>query len=112
MSSISTHVLDLVRGGPARGLAITLESQVGGDWVTVASGQTNDDGRIGDLVPRGSSVSGVFRITFETGAWYAAKGERCFYPRVPIIFEIPAPGEHYHVPLLIGPYGYSTYRGS
>jgi 5-hydroxyisourate hydrolase len=114
MSSVSTHVLDLVRGGPAVGVAIRLEHQdpETGRFSLLTSGETNADGRIPDLLPRGGDALGIFRIHFATGAWYAQRGERCFYPEVSITFEIPKPGEHYHVPLLIGPYGYSTYRGS
>ncbi len=112
MSSISTHVLDLVRGAPAVDVPVTLDRLEGGDWKLLAHGRTDADGRIKDLVPRGSDVSGIFRITFDTGAHYAAQGTKGFYPTVPIIFEVPEPGQHYHVPLLIGPYGYSTYRGS
>ncbi len=114
MSSVSTHVLDLVRGGPAVGVAIELQRQdpESGTFRTLASGLTNADGRIPDLLPRGGDAQGIFRIHFATGPWYTQRGERCFYPEVSITFEIPQAGEHYHVPLLIGPYGYSTYRGS
>jgi 5-hydroxyisourate hydrolase len=112
MSSISTHVLDLVRGRPAAGVRVTLEQLRSGAWEQVAHGQTDADGRIKDLVPRGSDISGVFRITFETKSYFETIGSPCFYPHVPIVFEVPSPGEHYHVPLLVGPYGYSTYRGS
>jgi 5-hydroxyisourate hydrolase len=112
MSSISTHVLDLVKGGPAQGVPVTLEQLEGERWVVLAAGSTDADGRLKDLVPRGASVSGTFRITFDTGAYFRATGTTGFYPYVPIVFTIPAPGEHYHVPILLGPYGYSTYRGS
>lgn len=112
MSSISTHVLDLVRGGPAVGVQVTLERLEGESWVEIASGRTDGDGRIKDLVPRGASEQGTFRITFQTGAWFDESGVRGFYPFVPVVFHIPEVGQHYHVPLLLGPYGYSTYRGS
>jgi len=113
MSSISTHVLDLVKGGPAQGVPISLERQdEGGVWHVLANGRTDADGRIKDLVPRGGDLRGTFRITFDTGAYFEGIGAPNFYPYVPVVFHIPSPGEHYHVPLLLGPYGYSTYRGS
>lgn len=111
MSSISTHVLDLVRGGPAVGVKIRLERHGDGGWTEIARGVTDADGRVKDLVPRGSDAVGVYRITFETGPWLRERGGG-FYPEVPVVFEIPVIGQHYHVPLLLGPYGYSTYRGS
>lgn len=111
MSSISTHVLDLVRGKPAVGVPVVLERFDGG-WVDVASGVTDSDGRIKDLVHRGAGSAGTWRITFDTRAWFAAAGVEGFYPHVPIVFEVGDGDEHYHVPLLLGPYGYSTYRGS
>lgn len=112
MSSISTHVLDLTRGGPAVGVAVRLERWSDAAWTEIARGVTDADGRVKDLVPRGSDAVGVFRITFHTGPWFASHGGPGFYPEVPVVFEIPAIGEHYHVPLLLGPFGYSTYRGS
>ena len=112
MSSISTHVLDLVKGGPAQGVPVTLEHLDGETWTLVARGATDEDGRIKDLVPRGAAAEGTFRITFDTAAYFASTATTGFYPWVPIVFTIPAPGAHYHVPLLLGPYGYSTYRGS
>jgi 5-hydroxyisourate hydrolase len=112
MSSVSTHVLDLVRGGPAQGVAVRLDRQEGGGWIPVTAGQTDADGRIGGLVPRGEGRAGIYRIRFDTGGWFAATGTRGFYPHVEVVFEVPDGDEHYHVPLLLGPYGYSTYRGS
>jgi 5-hydroxyisourate hydrolase len=113
--SVSTHVLDLVRGGPARDVPIRLERLEGGErWVEVAAGSTDHDGRIGALVPKGAGQPGTYRIRFDTGAWFAASGVTGFYPYVEVVFAIPegAAEAHYHVPLLLGPYGYSTYRGS
>ena len=113
MSSVSTHVLDLVRGGPAAGVHVRLERFEGtGGWTAVAQALTDADGRCKDLVPKGTGAPGVWRITFDTGAFFAAQGVTGFYPHVPIVFEIAAGDAHYHVPLLLGPYGYSTYRGS
>lgn len=112
MSSVSTHVLDLVHGKPATGVQVRLERFADGAWVPFSSGTTDADGRIKDLVPAGRGEPGIWRITFETGAWFATHGVPGFYPHVPIVFEIAAGEAHYHVPLLLGPYGYSTYRGS
>ena len=113
MTTISTHVLDLVRGGPAVGVGITLSWQcLDGSWQILQSGETNQDGRLPGLLSETAPQMGLFRIQFGTGPWFTARGERCFYPEVQIHFEIPSPGQHWHVPLLMGPYGYSTYRGS
>jgi 5-hydroxyisourate hydrolase len=110
--SISTHVLDLVRGGPARGVAVTLDHLDGETWRTISSGETDNDGRIKDLVPWDGALAGVFRLTFETAPYLREAGNPGFYPYVPIVFQIEPGGGHYHVPLLLGPFGYSTYRGS
>lgn len=110
--SVSTHVLDLVKGGPAKGVPVTLERREGERFVPVSAGETDADGRIGGLVPRGQGEAGVFRIRFDTGAWFAATDTRGFYPYVEVVFEVVDPNAHHHVPLLLGPYGFSTYRGS
>ena len=111
--SISTHVLDLVAGGPAVGVPIRLERRDADGFAVIAEGSTDHDGRItGGLVPKGAGVAGVHRIRFDTGAWFAARGTRGFYPYVEVVFEVVEPEAHHHVPLLLGPYGYSTYRGS
>lgn len=114
MSTISTHVLDTARGVPAEGLPITLEEQVTGGWERIGGGVTNDDGRVRDLLDpdRDGLVEGVYRMTFDTGAYFQRHAITGFYPVVRIVFEVAAPNEHYHVPLLLSPYGYSTYRGS
>lgn len=113
MSTLSTHVLDIAAGRPAEGIAVALEQKDGEAWRALASGVTNADGRIKDFLPQGHALDpAIYRITFQTGPYYAAKGQRCFYPYATIAFEIFARGEHYHVPLLLSPYGLSTYRGS
>lgn len=110
--SISTHVLDTVSGRPARGLRVVLEcAATDGRWQLVAQGVTDRDGRVFDLLSRAGSV-GSHRIVFDTGAWAAAQGRKSFYPRVTVEFSVTEPAEHHHVPLLLGPYGYTTYRGS
>ena len=113
MSPITTHALDTSLGRPAQGLTITL-SQRGADgaWVELASGMTNDDGRITDLLEPGQLSSGVYQMCFDTGPYHHALGVEGFYPEASIVFEVKDPTQHYHIPLLISPYGYSTYRGS
>jgi 5-hydroxyisourate hydrolase len=108
--SVSTHVLDLVSGRPAAGVAVTLERREGEAFAPLSAGVTDADGRIRDLVAKGAGRAGVHRIRFETGAWFGATPN--FYPYVEIVFQVTEPEAHHHVPLLLGPYGYSTYRGS
>lgn len=113
MSSLSTHVLDIALGKPAQGIGIELEQQDGQTWRPLARGITNADGRVKDFLPASQPLNpGVYRITFQTGAYYAARNERCFYPYASIAFEVFATNEHYHVPLLLSQFGFSTYRGS
>lgn len=113
MSPITTHVLDTARGCPAAGLPITLSQQAGDGWADKASGVTNADGRLSDpLLPEGGLEAATYRMRFDTGAYFAASGTAGFYPYVEVVFTITAPAEHYHVPLLLSPFGYSTYRGS
>jgi 5-hydroxyisourate hydrolase len=113
MSPITTHVLDTTRGRPAEGVAVVLEGRGAGDaWAELARGTTDADGRIADLLADGTPVPpGTYRLRFATAGYFSRQGVRGFYPEVQVIFEVVAPG-HYHVPLLLSPYGYSTYRGS
>jgi 5-hydroxyisourate hydrolase len=110
--SLSTHVLDTARGRPAAGVRVVLERRSGGGWEHLVSAETDDDGRVGGLVPGGELAAGVHRLTFATGEWAAAAGAESFFPEVAVVFEVTAPDEHHHVPLLLSPFGYSTYRGS
>ena len=114
MSQITTHVLDTSRGLPAANLAISLFQSVDGDWQTMASGKTNDDGRISDLLLQDQVLAaGNYKMSFDTGGYFDALGETGFYPLVDIVFTInQADGQHYHIPLLLSAFGYSTYRGS
>jgi 5-hydroxyisourate hydrolase len=112
LSPITCHVLDTALGRPARGLAVRLEVLDAGAWKTLAERATNDDGRVIDLLPEGVLERRTYRITFFTGPYLEATHERRFYPQVDVVFSVDAPGEHYHVPLLLSPFGYSTYRGS
>ena len=112
-SPITTHVLDTSRGRPASRVAVTLERQTEeGVFAHLADGATDDDGRASALIEPGTLRAGVYRISFDTAGYYARVGGDCFYPSVSIAFRVEEETEHYHVPLLLNPYGYSTYRGS
>jgi len=110
VSFITTHVLDSVAGRPAAEIDVVLE-HLDAEWSHVASGTTNDDGRIGDLGPE-TLASGTYRITFDTGGYFAKTNTPTFYPEVTITFEIDESEKHYHVPILLSPFAFSTYRGS
>ena len=113
MSAITTHVLDTSRGRPAGGVPVTLEMEAAGGWILLGKGTTNADGRISDLLPADTPIEGgVYRLIFDTGRYFANNNVDAFYPQVTIIFKIENPDQHYHVPLLLSPFGYSTYRGS
>jgi 5-hydroxyisourate hydrolase len=113
VSGITTHVLDTSRGQPAAGLPVTLEVEAAGGWELVSKGATDEDGRISDLVPEEIELApGVYRLMFDTARYFAAHEVEGFYPQVTIVFKFGDPGQHYHVPLLLSPFGYSTYRGS
>jgi 5-hydroxyisourate hydrolase len=112
MSGITTHVLDTARGKPAAGIGVVLEQRAGDEgWTEVGRAVTDPDGRARDLL-RVPLTAGTFRLTFETAPYHAAQGVPAFYPSVTVTFEVRNAGQHYHVPLLLSPYGYSTYRGS
>jgi 5-hydroxyisourate hydrolase len=107
---ITTHVLDTAAGRPAAGVGVVLERAGDGGWEALGRGATDADGRIGDLLG-GPATGGRFRLTFDTAGHFAAAGARGFYPEVSVVFEV-AGDEHVHVPLLLSPFGYTTYRGS
>jgi 5-hydroxyisourate hydrolase len=108
--TLSTHVLDASAGRPAAGVGVVLERHAdGGGWSPAGTGATDDDGRL--RLP-GAFPAGIYRITFASGAYFAARGVPTFYPEVTVTFEVSAQTEHYHVPLLLSPFAYSTYRGS
>ena len=112
MSPITTHILDTAAGTPARNVPVALSRRDGERWTTLAKRHTNDDGRVADLMEAGSLTPGVYRMYFDTSAYYQAQGKETFYPEVEVVFRITNTDEHYHVPLLLSPFGYSTYRGS
>ncbi len=111
MSPVTTHILDTSRGKPAVGVHVILSRQQR-EWTEIARGITNTDGRIGDLLPNEAVLaSGVYQLRFETGAYFGEQNVPALYPFVDIVFQLTT-GEHYHIPLLLNPFGYSTYRGS
>lgn len=112
MSAITSHVLDTARGRPAAGVPITLEKGSPSGWRKVASASTDGDGRVKAFKPAVPKLkSGLYRLVFGTGLYFKKQGVRPFHPVVSVTFSLKA-GEHYHIPLLLSPFGYTTYRGS
>jgi len=113
MSQITTHVLDTTRGLPAQNLPITLSAQTNDGWEELATGVTNVDGRIAGLLADDVILeAGVYRMHFATKTYFESNNEQGFYPYVDIVFELEGSNTHYHIPLLLTAFGYSTYRGS
>lgn len=112
MGNITTHVLDTSAGRPAAGLHVTLELRAeAGNWREVGRGDTDADGRLRGLTD-GRIEAGLYRLTFHTGGYFGALAVETFYPAVVVLFRVADSAQHYHVPLLVSPFGYSTYRGS
>lgn len=110
---ITTHVLDTAGGKPASGMKVSLEVlSAGSGWTQVAWGTTDADGRVRELLPDPYLAERRYRLVFDTAAWFQSRNIEVFYPVVIVVFEIADPLQHYHVPLLLSPFGYSTYRGS
>lgn len=114
MSTISTHVLDTARGAPAGGVAVSLAIEnTDESWTELSHAWTDEDGRVKPFFLVGEPLpSGTYRLVFETEPYYQGLDIECFYPQVTIVFKIDDTAQHYHIPLLLSPYGYSTYRGS
>jgi 5-hydroxyisourate hydrolase len=114
MKGISTHVLDTSTGKPAEGVLIKMERNLpGSGWTLLAEAVTDSSGRVSQLLPPGDHLHlGSYRLRFDVEAYFAEFQKDTFFPEVSIQFEIRDPASHYHVPLLLSPYGYSTYRGS
>lgn len=113
-SPITTHVLDTTLGCPAIGVPVRLYAEEAPDrWMVLATGITNDDGRVANLLPVDHVLKpGNYRMRFITGDYFSRQKVTGFYPYADIVFQIVEPSIHYHIPLLLSPYGYSTYRGS
>jgi 5-hydroxyisourate hydrolase len=112
MSHITTHVLDVSVGRPAANVAVMLEAQPSsGQWTEAARGTTDADGRLRDWPAAKAVAAGIYRLTFDTRAYFAARKVASLYPQIVIVFEVRDAQEHYHIPLLLSPFGYSTYRG-
>lgn len=113
MSAITTHVLDTARGRPAEGVPVVLERLSDGASTVLGSGATDADGRLRDLLPADAPLeTGTYRLVFDTAEYFAAHAVEAFYPHVVIDFQVRDGAQHFHVPLLLSPFGYSTYRGS
>jgi 5-hydroxyisourate hydrolase len=112
MSAITTHVLDTSRGRPASGLRVELQVRSGTEWKPLGAGMTDANGRCGTLMGDEKLQPGGYRLLFDAGSYFKEQHTETFYSEIPIVFEIARPKAHYHVPLLISPFGYSTYRGS
>ena len=110
---LSVHVLNLQDGLPSPGVKVLLEKQNGKTWTQLNTGTTNEKGRITALFPEGKALEkGNYRVTFKTGDWFAEHKMETFFPEVPVIFSVDGTVPHYHIPLLLSPYGFSTYRGN
>jgi 5-hydroxyisourate hydrolase len=107
---ITTHVLDTAAGKPAVGMSVVLALHQGSEWVRVASGHTDTQGRVTTLTEEIEILPGVYRLTFDTGSYHREVDS--FFPEVQVIFKLKSAGEHIHVPLLVSPFGYTTYRGT
>jgi 5-hydroxyisourate hydrolase len=112
MVGITTHVLDTSVGRPAAGVQVLLEVLDGDAWTNVGSGSTDGDGRLADLLPANRVEAATYQLRFDTAAYFGSRGVEGFYPEIAIRFEVTHAGAHHHVPLLLSPFGYSTYRGS
>ncbi|MFZ7115224.1 MAG: hydroxyisourate hydrolase [Bacteroidota bacterium] len=112
MSQLTTHILDTSLGKPAKGIRIHLEQNLSGKWSLISSGVTNEDGRISDLLAKEIKLAfGIYRMIFDVKPYFEKQNIKSFYPSVTVEFEI-SEDSHYHIPLLLNPFGYSTYRGS
>ncbi|KAA3630833.1 MAG: hydroxyisourate hydrolase [Proteobacteria bacterium] len=113
MSQITTHILDTARGCPAEGVRVVFYRVEGARFVELAHGVTDDDGRVSGLLEEGVTLDeGTYRMLFEVSGYFRNRGHKHFYPYVDVVFNVDGDGQHYHIPLLLSPYGYSTYRGS
>lgn len=113
MSAITTHILDTSVGRPAADVTVVLDHLDAGDWQRLGKGRTDADGRVKTLLPPEHEFTpGLYRLEFRVTDYFQAQGVKNFYPYVQIVFTVEDASSHYHVPLLLNPFGYSTYRGS
>jgi 5-hydroxyisourate hydrolase len=114
MSAITTHVLDMATGRPATGMEVVLEFRETDErWTPVGEGTTDADGRLRSLLPAQAPLAaGTYRLVFQTAAYFTRRGTETLYPLVVVVFQTTSGEDHYHVPLLLSPFGYSTYRGT
>jgi 5-hydroxyisourate hydrolase len=112
MAGLSTHVLDTSTGLPAAGVKVAYFYKANDQMQMIASASTDADGRVRDLLNGGELRAGHHRLVFQTGPWLSSQGRTPFYPEVTVDFEVSETDRHHHIPLLLSPFGYSTYRGS
>ena len=108
MNTLSTHVLDTSLGRPAAGVRVRLER----DQSTVATGTTDANGRLADFIESNGLLAGTYQLRFDVAAYFAGTGRSALFPEVVVIFTVSSSDEHYHIPVLLSPFGYTTYRGS
>lgn len=113
VGTLSVHILNQQTGLPSPQVAVTLEKQQDGGWATLASGKTDDDGRIKSLFPQEQDMQpGTYKVTFKTGDYFNSQKLASFFPEIPVLFTVSRTNEKLHIPLLLSQYGYSTYKGS
>jgi 5-hydroxyisourate hydrolase len=110
---LSIHALNTASGKPGAGITVVLQRRADKDWVDLGRGKTDASGRADDLYPRDKPLqAGTYRLVYDTGTYFKSQRVKTFFPQVEVVFEVEQTDEHYHVPLLLSPYGYSTYRGN
>ena len=110
---LSVHVLNLENGLPSADVEVVLEKSSGNKWLKLNQQVTGPNGRITALFPENQPLAqGIYKVTFKTGDWFKKNNQSTFFPEVPVIFKVDGSVSHYHIPLLLSPYGYSTYRGN
>lgn len=113
MSQITTHILDTAIGKPAEGINLSLSQYLNNEWIQLGKGKTNSDGRVADLLSEDRVLeAGRYKVLFITEQYFKKQSVEAFYPYAEIVFDIEGDGQHYHIPLLLSPFAYSTYRGS
>jgi 5-hydroxyisourate hydrolase len=111
--TLSVHILNQQTGIPSPNVIVTLEKEQQNSWVTLASGKTDEDGRIKSLYPQDQDMQpGIYKVTFKTGDYFHQQKQTSFFPEIPVMFTVTKTNEKLHIPLLLSQYGYSTYKGS